>query len=331
MAIKIESLSGVVHSPTDVAHATIQWANRWQGDSGMGYAFGVDAVDDKMLPFRPGRQTIIVGRPGHGKTTLLSYVTANICKQLVTRNIENKMVIAFTWEQYVEELAATIASVPGATMGEIERGESNQHAIEQMGIKLIRMPLWMIGYSYELQDYVVKGPDNQQRKLPRLTPQVIADAVNWISEEYGIQPAAMTFDYLQEMTIDGSIEKRQQVDAAAHVTKEMALRFGAPSIVAAQARREVDDYKFKTPQLGDCQWSSVGEQISDTVLGTWMPYVSLGKGQLDVMGVQYDITPNMLVLRMNKQRGGIPRATWLLHVNHQTLAMSDYTDADDLF
>ena len=310
---------------------TTQWANKWHGDYGLGYEFGVTSVDDKMLPFRPGRQTVIVGRPGHGKTTLLSYLTAQICQQLARRKIEDRVVIAFTWEQYVEELAATIAAIPGATLGEIERGEANQHAVDEMGIKLMRMPLWMVGYSYELQDYVIKGPDNQNRKLPRLTPDVITRAVHWIGEEYGIRPAAMTFDYLQEMTVEGSIDKRQQVDTAAHVTKEMSLRFGAPAIVAAQARREVDDYKFKTPKLGDCQWSSVGEQVSDTVLGTWMPYVSMGKGKLDVQGVQYDITPNMLVLRMNKQRGGVPRATWLLHVNHNTLAFTEYTDADELY
>ena len=62
-----------------------------------------------------------------------------------------------------------------------------------------------------------------------------------------------------------------------------------------------------------------------------MPYVSVGMGQIDIHGTKYAITPNMLVLRMNKQRGGIPRATWPLHINHETLVFSEYTDIDEVY
>jgi len=322
---------GIVHSPEDISRATTEWANRWTGDYGLGFDFGVDIVDQDMLPFRPGRQTIVIARPGNGKTTLLCYITTQICKQLIERQQPNKAVIAFTWEQYVEELAATIAATPGAMLGEIERGEANPNAITEMGMRLLRLPLWIVGYSYELQDYVITSLDGKSHKLPKLTPDAITSAVDWIYNEYGVEPAAFTYDYLQEMTIPGDFDKRQQVDSAAHTTKEMALRYEAPSIVAAQAKREVDDYKFKTPMLGDCQWSSVGEQVSDTVLGLWMPYIAMGQGELDIHGTRYEVTPKMLVCRMNKQRGGIPRATWVLAINHRRLSLSEYVEIEDLY
>ena len=51
---------------------------------------------------RPGEVIGITGRPGHGKSSLQSYLAIQAARQIIRRQAKDEIVLFVTWEQTIE-------------------------------------------------------------------------------------------------------------------------------------------------------------------------------------------------------------------------------------
>ena len=58
-----------LHKPDDQAGEFLRWAEGIHNKPGI--PLGIDALDQKVLPLRDGTETVLLGRPGMCKTSLL--------------------------------------------------------------------------------------------------------------------------------------------------------------------------------------------------------------------------------------------------------------------
>jgi len=92
----------------------------------------------------------------------------------------------------------------------------------------------------------------------------------------------------------------------------MAISFGCPVLLGVQTGRQVMERDIKIPGIDDGQETSNIEQSSDKMLSVWYPIKTEDKGSL-VAGEE--VTKNLLIVRLLKQKLGEAPATFALYVD----------------
>lgn len=320
----------LVHSPADLAQEHVLWATMLKDAPGV--SFGIPAVDEIVVPFHPGDMVTFAGRPGHGKTSILACLARAEAKQIKARGtMDSEAVVYVTWEQVTEEInAVMMCSGPDVeyTLNDLVRGNVDLDTIRRHAIKRVHTPIWVVGESLARTNI----------KSPRMFPEVIFQAIESMRQDFGRRPTLMCFDYIQLIPIRGQSKRQEQVMEASHRCKELAKRVGCPAAVAVQAKREVDLRDWKMPTQFDAQWSSSIEQTGDKFFGLWRPWLTeLHRDKngnptiLTLNGIEYESTPNLLLMGMFKQRFAEPRHTWALHFDPRYLKLCDLeVDIDDV-
>lgn len=305
-----EQLLELVHDPASLAADTVAWAEHILTTPGV--PFGVKAVDDKMNPMHPGDLVVICGRPGHGKTSLLATLARAEAKRIIDRGNPNEVVLYVTWEQVAEEINLILDVNPSYTAVGVMRGEVDIDVIRRQAIQRVKLPIWIIGNS------IARTNVRSLRMFPDVVCKVIEQAV----EEKEIKPTLLLFDYVQIIPARNVNEKVLQVSVSAELVKEVAQRVSCPGVVAAQARREVDDREFKVPTIRDAQWASAIEQVTDKFFGVWRPWLTDSeKPPINVSGTSYPITESLFILEMSKQRFGEAGMRWGMHFEPRDLKL----------
>jgi len=126
----------------------------------------------------------------------------------------------------------------------------------------------------------------------------------------------IVFDYLQSMPTDPTIhgrgyeEKRyEQVAREIYRIKDMAGEFKCPVWVAVQAKQKLENATppVMIPGQYDCKESSYIAERADRILALWMPIKSYETGyEFEYIGREWRVEPNMLWIKIDKQRGGLP-------------------------
>lgn len=304
----------LVHNPADLAAEGVAWAEHILTTPGV--KFGVQCIDAEMNPMHPGDMTILCGRPGMGKTSLLAALARIEAKRIVARGTQKTEAVFYvTWEQVSEEINLVLDVNDVYTARDIMRGEVDIEAVRRQAVKRAKLPIWVIG------DSIAKTSTHSLRMFP----DVVFEAIETAVEDFSIKPRLLCFDYIQLIPVRNASEKVTQVSEAAVRAKEVAKRVGCPAIVGAQARREVDEREFKMPTTRDAQWASSIEQATDKFFGLWRPWLTdKDKPPLQIGGTAHDITEDLLVLQMSKQRFGPAGFTWGLHFRPQHLKICEY-------
>jgi len=305
-----------VHSPAELARMHVQHAEFIQKHPGI--AWGVEAIDKHVIPQRPGNMTILCGRPGAGKSSLLSRQAKHAAMDIAARSAqEQECVIYVTWEQTAEELEAYFEADESYTVTDYAWGRVSLDDVRRKAIKRAGLPLWVIGHSDR----------NVAKQVRSMSLDVVFQAIESMDRTYqsSPRPVLLCFDYAQLIPMDRSYHNRyEQVKAAIVDTKQLALRVGCPVMVAAQARREVDTYQHKIPQLRDAQESSGIEQHCDKFFGLWRPWTTeMHHSSFDLAGKQIPVEPSTLILQMCKQRNDNGSRTWVLHFSPSELRLAE--------
>ncbi|NIQ88776.1 MAG: hypothetical protein GWN93_06710 [Deltaproteobacteria bacterium] len=304
----------LVHSPADLAGEYLAWAEHIQTSSGV--PFGVKAVDDKVIPMRPGQLVSIIARPGHGKTSLLAYLAREEAKRIQQRNgAEKQAVVYVTWEQSAEELEAFFHTDGQYSISDIAWGRVDLGVIREQVVSRAGLPIWVIGH----------GIGRAGQKMPQMTPEIVLDAIATMNADYGVQPSLMLFDYMQLVPVTNFRDRVQRVTEVPILIKQLALQIGVPAVVGVQASRSVDDRAIKIPEINEAQWASSIEQTSDKVFGLWRPCQTEELGQqIDLFdGSTHEVTERLFILRLLKQRGDMGRWTWALHFQMEYLRLCE--------
>ena len=305
----------LIHTPAELASDYVAWAEFIQSDPGI--QFGVQAIDRLVIPMRPGELVSIIGRPGHGKTSLLAYFAREHARRIVEAgNSQREAVVYVTWEQSAEELEAFFQADGQHSISDIAWGRADLDTIKQQAMKRAGVPIWVIGH----------GIGRASIKAPRMTPDAILSAIETMEEDFDVKPVLMLFDYMQLIPVPNVRDRVQRVTEVPIRIKELALRIGCPAIVGVQARREVDDRAEKIPGMRDAQWASSIEQTSDKVFGLWRPIIteeSGGTRNIDGTPGIYKINERLLIIRMLKQRGEQGRHTWAMYFEPEYLKLAE--------
>lgn len=306
----------LVHTPADLANEGLRFAEHILTTPGV--PFGVPCVDANgaMNPMHPGDMTILCGRPGMGKTAMLATLARMEAKRIVARGMQDTEAVFYvTWEQVSEEINLVLDVNDLYTATDIMRGAADIEAIRRQSVKRASLPIWVIGSSIA----------RTNTKSPRMFPEVVFEAIETAVEDFGIHPTLLCFDYIQLVPVHNAADRVTQVGEAAVRVKEVAIRVGCPVVVGAQARREVDDKEFKIPTYREAQWASAIEQATDKFFGLWRPWLTdRDKPPIQIGGQYFDITEDLLVMQMGKQRFGPAGQTWGLHFQPQHLKLCEY-------
>lgn len=291
----------LVHSPADLASMHVEHAKHILADPGI--KWGLPGVDQVVIPQRPGNMTVICGRPGHGKSTLLARQAKLTAASLEPNS--GQCVIYVTWEQTAEELEAFFASSEEYTSTDYAWGRVPIETIQKRVVHRASLPLWVIGHSLK----------HAGTKMPQMTPEVVYGAIETLATDFAqpFKPRLLCLDYMQLIPVMGRhASKVERINDAVIQAKHLAMRVGCPVMIAVQAARAVDDRKIKIPQERDAQWCSAIEQTTDKFFGVWRPYKTEEQGKpLIFQGHNVEITPDLFVLQMSKQRFDEGRHTWL--------------------
>ena len=299
-----------LHKPDDQAAEFRQWASGIL--SAPGIPFDVPAVDEQVLPLRKGTETILLGRPGMCKTSLLLALAKAESARIMARGAwERECVVYVSYEQTSEELSAILQT--DLPLEPLVRGQLDQGQIDAASIPMVNRAIWIVGHGLSRVDL----------HAPRLTPEHVYRTIQVIREEFDREINLLCIDYLQITPLE---QARDRVQAVAEIPirlKELAMRVGCPAVLAAQAGRQVDGYKWPIPTLADCQWGSSIEQTADLILALWRPYNTYGPNAEPVpVGERYyQVTDKLLVMRMLKQRFKAGHYTWPLMFDPETLEM----------
>lgn len=101
---------------------------------------------------------------------------------------------------------------------------------------------------------------------------------------------------------------------AVNKAKDLAISFGCPVVLGVQAGRQILDREYKLPRIDDGQESSNIEQSSDKVISLWYPIKTEMPGDR-IEGIPYEVSENLLICGLIKQKLGIAPVIIPLFVN----------------
>jgi len=305
-----------LHSPAELAKMHIE-QYQWMLDN-PGIPFDIPCVDQYVIPQRPGDMTIICGRPGSGKTSLLARQAKRTAQRIKERGKQfEECVVYVSWEEHAEDLEAYFEADGQYTVSDYAWGKMDIAIVKRKVISRAMLPLWVVGHSAK----------NVRKQTKPLTLPVVFEAIEGLARNYSSspRPVLLCFDYAQLIPYERGYKNRyEQVKAAINATKQLALRVGCPVIVAAQAGRDVDNYRLPIPAMNDAQESSGIEQVCDKFFGIWRPWKThRNEPMIDVVGHQVPNSPELFVLRMNKQRKADGERTWILSFDMAELRLAE--------
>lgn len=310
----------LVYSPNEASDAYCDYARKREKYPGI--TWGVTSIDEKTIPMLPGDLVGIMGRPGHGKSSLMAYLARKTAKDLVKRNAEDECVIYVTQEQIVEEIEAFFQISDSYNLNEFAFGKVPLDTVLAGAVKRISQPIWLIGKSMA-----------RRRQSPRMTIQNIQKAILSIEDSFGIKPAMVALDYIQIVPVHGFYKRWEQVEEVSIRCKEMAAHMGCPFVIGIQASRMVDDRQSKVPQMSDAQHSSGIEQTVDKLFGLWRPALTEERAnnrgepnQVRVGNRDFEVVDNLIVVKMIKQRMAQAGFAWGLRFAPQYVQLAEMED-----
>lgn len=269
----------------------------------------------EMLPWRPGTVVGLVARPGHGKTTLAVAKAVETANQIVRDGKQaTECVVYVSFDQAAEELEALVQAAGGMSATAFMETTLPREEVVAQSLKRPNLPIFLMGKS-----------SLRRRATPRMTIDVLYTGLYALERKYRRRPRLIIIDYLQIVPVEVAKERVEQVGEVVIRGGELALDLGCPIVFCAQATQAVDAREDKMPTIADCQWSSALSQEGDVIITAqrpWLSYKDHSK-RLRLHGVEYDITPELFLLRVEKQRFKGAGTLYILRLEPEYVRLSD--------
>lgn len=318
----IENGSLYLYTPAEAASYYVQDVEELLAAPVVDY--GSQLLDRHITPMRPGEQpTVVIARPGNGKTSWLIYMARRHAMQIVE---PKKCVIYVTWEETVESIEMSIEAGRDYTSEQVAWGTVDIELVKRSAIQRVNLPIFIIGQS--------SIKDRHKRKPP-LTLDRVHNTIMALYYEFGIEPVLICFDYLQKIPVLKGRNRMDEVTEAMFSTSELTKVIRAPFLVAVQASRDVDDQGLPIPSLGSGQWASVIEQEAFRMFGLLRPVTIVAKnGQpmedISIGNRNYIVDKNLMIIRLLKQRKYFPpQSIYPVHFQPDIFELSDYRIEND--
>ena len=211
---------------------------------------GYDNIDKFAGGLTRGEITIIGGRPGHGKTTMMINMLASLIGNgykvaLFNRELPNIEVIKKLICLESQKLSYSL----------IRQGIHSDDSLKQL----------------ELVRAIIKEKYNEDKFLMF---DNIRDFAKTSAEVKRFKPDVIMDDYIQLVSPDGKIpERRLQLERLVNDYKWLAKQMKCSVILASQLNRAIESrHKAGRPQLSDLAESGAIEQVAENVFFVYYDY-----------------------------------------------------------
>jgi hypothetical protein len=319
-----KEIASLIFTSTELARHQLILAKKYKEEPGL--TWGIHEIDDRdkgaVLPMRGGDVALIVGRPGDGKTTILSYHALREIGEILKRGKEaGEAVVYVTWEGTVDAIySAILASMGDYTTSEYLWGDVDLENVAGNAARNGAMPLIMLGFSTMVK----------QDKPLVMTLDDVFMAIRMIQDGEIVDKRKVTLllmDYLQIIPEPSASNRVDQVSKAIVGAKNLGMDLDIPSYLGAQAGRDVDQvsgYNLRLAEMHQVQWSSQAEQHCDKFFSITRPIRYMEAGTELNLGKYKKmlVTEELLVMAMRKQRGEKGRGFWPLHLSPELLQLT---------
>ena len=205
-----------------------------------------------------GEITIIGGRPGHGKTTVMINMLANVLEQ-------GYKAIFFSRELPNSELLKKIICLESQ---QLSYGKVRKNIFEENDIKFFNTAVAHIKKKYSKDKFLmfdnVKDFASSSSEVKRFKPDIIFD------------------DYIQLISCKGKEDQRRlQIEKLVNDYKWLAKDTGSVVVLASQLNRFIERAgnrgKALMPQLSDLAESGAIEQVAENVFFSYYDYKVQGE------------------------------------------------------
>ena len=209
--------------------------------------FGIEQLDNAAGGMTRGEITVVGGRPGHGKTTMI----INIVKRLLE---QGKKVMLFNREMTNVEMMKKILVME----------------FQQFSYERIRKAS---DISKEITEINLKKEElgEKYKNLIMLDDcKTLADAMKEISKE---KPDVVLDDYIQLIRTDGgNKDRRFEIEDIMLDYKWICKKLKCSAILVSQLNREIERRLDPRPKLSDFAESGVIEQTAEAAFFVYYPY-----------------------------------------------------------
>ncbi len=314
------SIDSIIHTSDQLARQHIRYARKIREEPGI--EWGIRSIDERIIPSRGGDVSIILGRPGDGKTTALSYLAAHQARTIAGENKEDdETVVYVTWEGTVDKIYAALLASRGAySATDYYWGRPPMDLVEETAVNRGIMPVTFIGFS----SYKKTG-------VKKITLDHVLEAVEAINEGVGVaqrKVVLLLLDYVQLIPVHGTRDRTERTAEAIIGVKNLGMRLDIPAFVGGQAGRQVDSYQIKLAGPADGQHSSQIEQHTDYGYSIWRPIRTEPHDpqvpeNMQIYGRTIPLNPNLLLMKNWKQRGDETGHWWPLYLRPEYLDLAE--------
>jgi len=243
-AVTEKKVSSSASSMKDILTETFEAIDKRQGHHITGLPTGFAELDDLTCGLQNGEMVIIAGRPSMGKTSF----AMNIAEHIGADN--NIPVVIFSLEMGRQQLAERMLCSRGMIDSQLVRkGMVNDSQYQEL-----------VHAASELSEKPIFVDDT-----PGITPLELRGKARRLRSRYGIK--AVFIDYLQLMTMGGSVESRQQeVSEISRYLKALARELEVPVVVLSQLNRATEGREGHRPRMSDLRESGSIEQDADVIM-----------------------------------------------------------------
>lgn len=271
-----------------------------------GLATGWSSLD-QYLRIPEGAISIMAGRPGHGKTTLLLNLYLNMIRAYPERRF-----YFFSYEEARSRLALKLLM---AMAGEVLSKDTNQGAyIHYLREKRRQEPNKKIEQA--LQEYQrLTGQGRLTLSDQRLAGGDLASTIALLARRG--DTGAVFVDYIQRIPIQGQYSQRYlEIKAISDMLLEQAVRHNLPVIVGAQLNRSAGG--GKQPKLEQLREAGDLEQDAHLVIGLYTEAVDKIEEGEQIKAREVDLRLSIL-----KHRSGMAGLSSVLTFDRPILRIKD--------
>jgi hypothetical protein len=327
-----------VYTPVETAKYSVDAAEGKAKEAARGIDFPIDGIgrNEYFGRMTAGNLCAIIAQTSNYKSGMMHFWEREAAKQLVDEGRTDECIIHVSVEELVEEQGYHFLARESNRMakekeqsnyemaGAISRGEvQDWDRLKAASIKIAGIPIYRIGES-------LARPEDMPNLYISNMARAIESLVNGEITGEKMKPAAIFFDYLQAFPIDpevkgsasGDSQRRLQVRQDIFRLRQAAVKFLCPVIVGVQAKQTLSgapSNSFQLPGIYDGEESSAIAQRCERIITQWMPKMN---HPLDTLvkhnDVAFNVTENMLWVKVAKQRGGLPSGrSWPCVINYE--------------
>jgi replicative DNA helicase len=232
-----------------------------------GMTWGVDRLDDLLLPARGGEFILVAARPSIGKTVLAEQIADHWARlgphPVIFASLE------MPTDSLLDRTVSRLSGIPGMDVirGLLSQTDTDKALSTLEGRRSVG--LWYLDDSYATTSSL---------RAAAARVRLLAGGVS-----------AIVVDYLQLLK-DQHESEVTRVTRISRQLKALAREFNVPVLVLSQLNRAPEMREDSHPRLSDLRDSGALEQDADRVLGLWRPTRSSTLAHLDVLKARQGVT-----------------------------------------